>query len=158
MASKVPTASRVNWVAVGIQLLVLGSLVLVFGLLGADPMVGAVVYLVWSWGTKLLLPRDHRRSVSLIKAGRFVDAIPFCESSAAWFARNAWVDRHRAIVMLSPSAWGYREMALANRAFSLSQLGRGKEAMRAYEDMLIEFPESALAGPALTMMRAAQQP
>ena len=48
-------------------------------------------------------------------------------------------------------------MALANRAFCLGQTGRGQEAMRAYEDMLLEFPESALAGPALTMMRAAQQ-
>jgi hypothetical protein len=66
------------------------------------------------------------------------------------------VDRYRAVVMLSSSAWSYREMALANRAFCLGQTGRGQEAMRAYEDMLLEFPQSALAGPALTMMRAAQ--
>jgi hypothetical protein len=157
MASKVPTASRVNWAAVGLQLLVLVSLMVSLGSLGLDPMIGPVIYLSWSWGTKLWLARDHRRSIGLIKAGRYAEAIPHCEASAAWFEQRSWVDRYRAVVMLSSSAWSYREMALANRAFCLGLSGRGQEAMRAYEDMLLEFPESALAGPALTMMRAAQQ-
>jgi hypothetical protein len=120
-------------------------------------MIGPMIYLSWSWGTKRWLARDHRRSIGLIKAGRFSEAIPHCEASAAWFERHDMVDRHRALVMLSSSAWSYREMALANRAFCLGLSGRGPEAMRAYEEMLLEFPESALAGPALIMMRAAQQ-
>jgi hypothetical protein len=157
MASKVPVASRVNWVAVGLQMVVLLCLFLLVGFLGLHLMFAPVIYLTWSWGTKLWLARDHRRSIGLIKAGRFSEAIPHCEASAAWFERHDLVDRHRALVMLSSSAWSYREMALANRAFCLGLSGRGPEAMRAYEDMLLEFPQSALAGPALTMMRAAQQ-
>ncbi len=156
MASKVPTASRINWAAFALQLGVLAALIFLFGSMGAEPMAGAVVYLIWSWGMRLALPREHRRGVALIKAGRFAEAIPHCEASAEWFKRHAWVDKNRAIVMLSPSGWSYREMALANRAFSLAQAGRGQEAMNAYEAMLVEFPGSVLATTPLAMMRAAQ--
>jgi hypothetical protein len=152
----VPTVSRINWAAFALQLGVLAALIFLFGSMGAEPMTGAVVYLLWSWSMRLALPRAHRRSVAYIRSGRFTEALPLCEASAEWFKRNAWVDKYRAIVMLSPSGWSYREMALANHAFSLAQLGRGQEAMKAYEAMLVEFPESVLAHTALTMMRAAQ--
>jgi tetratricopeptide (TPR) repeat protein len=156
MASKVPTATQINWAAIALQLGVLAALIFLFGSMGIEPMVGAVVYLMWSWGMRLALPREHRRGVALIKAGRFEEAIPHCEASADWFKHHAWVDTYRALIMLSPSGWSYREMALANRAFSLAQTGRGQEAMNAYEAMLVEFPDSALATTPLTMMRAAQ--
>ncbi len=156
MASKVPTASRINWAAFALQLGVLAALIFLFGSMGAEPMTGAVVYLLWSWSMRLALPRVHRRSVAYIRSGRFTEALPLCEASAEWFKRHAWVDKYRALIMLSPSAWSYREMALANRAFSLAQLGLGQEAMKAYEAMLAEFPDSVLATTPLNMMRAAQ--
>ena len=83
MASMVPVASRVNWAAVGLQLLVLVSLFLLLGFLGLDPLFVPVIYLSWSWGAKLWLARDHRRSIGLIKAGRYAEAIPHCEASVA---------------------------------------------------------------------------
>jgi hypothetical protein len=46
-------------------------------------MIGPMIYLSWSWGTKRWLARDHRRSIGLIKAGRYAEAIPHCEASVA---------------------------------------------------------------------------
>ncbi len=125
MASMVPVASRVNWAAVGLQLLVLVSLFLLLGFLGLDPLFVPVIYLTWSWGAKLWLARDHRRSIGMIKAGRYAEAIPHCDTSAVWSEQRSWMDRNRAVVMLSSSAWSYREMALAKRAFCLGLSGRG---------------------------------
>ena len=113
-----------NWAAVGLQLLVLVSLMVSLGSLGLDPMIGPVIYLTWSWGTKLWLARDHRRSIGLIKAGRYAEAIPHCDASAAWFEQRSWVDGYRAFDMLSPSAWSHSGMAITDRAFSLARSGR----------------------------------
>jgi hypothetical protein len=83
MASMVPVASRVNWAAVGLQMVVLLCLFLLVGFLGLHLMFAPVIYLSWSWGTKRWLARDHRRSIGLIKAGRYAEAIPHCEASVA---------------------------------------------------------------------------
>jgi tetratricopeptide (TPR) repeat protein len=158
MASKVPVTTRFSWSASALQMLVLTSLVSVTWLLGSSiPFItGPAIYLFWSRYSKFLFTAAHRKGIRHVKAGRFDRAIPLFEESAAYYQRMAWVDRWRALVLLSPSGWGYREMALANRAFCLTQLGRGNEAMEAYEAMLDEFPGSILAEPALRMLRSVQ--
>jgi tetratricopeptide (TPR) repeat protein len=158
MASKVPFATRIAWGAVILQLIILAACVWVAWRLGSSIpfIVGPAIYLVWSNYGKFYFTMAHRKGIQHVKAGRFEKAIPLFEESADYFERHAWIDRWRALVLLSPSGWGYREMALANRAFCFGQLGRGKDAMEAYEAMLKEYPGSPLAEPALRMMRAAQ--
>jgi len=156
MAARVPTTTSTNWAATALHLLILACLAGLAVMIGVDLIWGAIVYLTWSWGSRLIVTREHRAGIRHVKAGRFAEAIPHFERSAALFQRNAWVDRYRAVVLLSPSNWGYREMGLANIAFCQGQLGNGKEAIALYESLLAEYPGSTLAETPLRMMRAAQ--
>jgi TolA-binding protein len=60
--------------------------------------------------------------------------------------------------MMSPSAISYREMALVNIAFSVSQLGQGTDAKEYYQRALDEFPNSAMAKAALRLIESVENP
>ncbi len=80
------------------------------------------------------------------------------EASDASFRRHGWLDRWRLVTMLSPSAIGYREMALRNIGFFQSQLGRKEAAKTAYRRARAEFPESRVARQTLKMIETFEQP
>ncbi|HJT30655.1 MAG TPA: tetratricopeptide repeat protein [Pirellulales bacterium] len=121
-------------------------------------MLGAAAYLAYSIGSRMLIARDHRRGVRLYRQQQFAAAIQAFEDSYQFFARNPWIDRFRSLVMMSPSAMSYREMALCNIAFCYSQLGNGENAQTYYRRALDEFPNSGLAAAALRMIESVQQP
>jgi hypothetical protein len=83
-------------------------------------------------------------------------AIPHFESSYAFFSAHQWIDRFRSVILMSPSAASYREMALVNVAFCYSQLGHGTEAKSVYERALREFPGSPVASSALKLIESAE--
>ena len=112
--------------------------------------------MVLSFVLRYTITLQHRRGVRLMKAQRFEDALPHFEISAEYFGRNRWVDQLRAFTLLSAARMSYREMALCNIAFGLSQLGRGVEAKEAYERVLREYPDNSLAVAALRMILAAE--
>ena len=65
-----------------------------------------------------------------------------------------WIDRFRSIVLMSPSAVSYREMALCNVAFCYTQIGNGERAKEVYRRTLAEFPESGMAAASLRMLES----
>ncbi len=92
----------------------------------------------------------------LTKRGRFAEAIPHYERSLAFFERHAWIDRWRALTMLSSGQLSYREMALVNIAFCYSQLDEGALAESYYRRALAAFPDSVIARTAVRMVEAIQ--
>lgn len=115
---------------------------------------GAVVYLVYSFGSKLLLTPDHRRGVKLMKQGHFKEALQAFQKAVAHIRTNPWIDRYRWIVLLSASSMSYLEMGLCNMAFVNSQMGNGAEARRLYQECLAIAPNNALAIASLKMLDA----
>jgi hypothetical protein len=118
---------------------------------------GVGIYFAYAWLTRSLIPREHRRGIRLVRQGRYEEAIPAFENSLSFFTRHAWIDRLRAITMLSPSKMGYREMALCNKAFCHAQIGQGATATAIYQSVLAEYPDNLMAPAALRMLEAGEQ-
>lgn len=106
---------------------------------------GALGYLVYSFGSKAILLRHHRRGMNLSKLKRFREAIPEFQSSYLFLSKYSWVDKYRFITMLDSSAVPYREMALCNVAFLYVQIEEKASAEKYYRQALEEFPESVMA-------------
>lgn len=122
------------------------------------PLVPIMAYLAYSIGSRILIPRHHRRGMRALKRGDFDTAISQMDASYAFFQRHAWIDRFRWLTMLSPSAMSYREMALLNIAFFQTQLGRRDEAKAAYQRVVAEFPDSLVGKRTMTMIETFETP
>jgi tetratricopeptide (TPR) repeat protein len=158
--SRVPVVRQISWPAVLLQLAAVGGAIAVgvYVVRTSDGMIlGAAVYLTYSIGSRMLIARDHRRGMRLVHNQEYAAAIQAFEDSYSFFARNTWIDRFRAVVMMSASGISYREMALCNIAFCHSQLGDGEKAGSYYRQALDEFPNSGLATAALRMIESARQ-
>ena len=118
---------------------------------------GAGVYVLYSFGSRAMITRDHRAGIVLNSQRRFADAIPYFQRSFEFFDRHDWIDRYRSIVLMTPGAISYREMALVNIAFCYVQIGDGVQACMSYERCLKRFPRNEIALGTLRMMDAAQQ-
>lgn len=117
-------------------------------------VVGFFVHLV---GARHFIPRAHRRGVRHLHKEQFREAIACFADSDRFFSRHPWIDRFRAVVLLSPSSWSYREMALLNMAFAHSQLGEGRKAQEYYRQVATEYPGNKMARNALRLMEASRE-
>src|SRR5262245_29675923 len=130
MTRRAAVVRETRWVYTLIQLVLLGALVATGAILSCSPAgvffaVGG--YLAYAFGSRALLTGDHRRGIRLFRNHQYAEALPHFEQSQAFFERNAWVDRYRVLVILSPSAASYHEMSLLNQAACLIHLRRGAE-------------------------------
>lgn len=158
MSSQTPIIKQTKWLYSAIHLLIMGFIMLIWYLFNSENAIfyGALTYLLLSFSLKNLIPRDHRRGIKNTKLGQFEAAIPYFEKSYAYFKKHEWLDNYRVLTLLSPSQMSYREMALANIAFSFGQIGNGQKSKAYYEKTLEEFPESVLAKSALKLIIAAE--
>lgn len=117
---------------------------------------GPIAYFALLIGLRTLVPRDHRRGIRHVRRGQYELARNCFLESYAFFTRHAWIDRYRAIALLSPSYMSYREMALCNAAFCSMQAGDGKRGEQLYRQALEEFPDSGTASAALNMIESAR--
>ncbi len=152
-----PLVRPVAWSAVVVQVAVLASAVFVGGriLPGEGLLVGSCACLAYSLSVRPTVTRHHRAGIARVKRQDYDGAIACFARSLAFFDRHAWIDRGRALVLLSASGMCYREMALSNMGFCHGQAGRGTEARRCYETCLERFPGSGVAAAALRLMDAA---
>ena len=79
------------------------------------------------------------------------------QESYDFFTRCRWLDRYRAVTLMSLSAISYREMALINIAFAYSQIGDGGKAKEHYERALDDFPNSGMASAALKLINSVER-
>ena len=151
MNDQVPIVRKTSGLSLIPQVLILFALIIVsWKILSPDDfwrgsIWGPAVYLLYSFGSKAILLKHHRRGIQLSKLNRYDDAISEFESSYQFLSRYEWVDRFRSITMLDSSAISYREMALCNIAYSHAQLGEDLPALQYYQRALKEFPESEQA-------------
>jgi tetratricopeptide (TPR) repeat protein len=154
VSSRIPILKQISIVSIAIQ-------VLLFVILGAvfyqidnryyfiyAIVVFYILFLLLRFG----IPRAHIKGVSLYKKGKYEEAIPYFEKSYEFFDKNKWIDKFRFVTMLSSSNISYREMALLNKAFCLAQTGKKKDAITAYKNVLVLFPDSKMAVSALSML------
>ena len=120
-------------------------------------MMGAVLYMLWSFLARAVVTRTYRSGVRLMKKGKFREAIPKFQAALTFFDRHSWIDRFRYLALLSNSRMSYREMSMCNVAFAHSQLGEGREAKALYERALAEYPDSGIAQAALNLIRAGEK-
>jgi hypothetical protein len=154
MASQLPIIRQISLISMVVQI----SLLLIFSL--AFYQIDNRNYLLYSAGcfvlifffVRYILPRDHRKGISLYKRHKFKEAIPFFRNSYDFFKKHQWIDKYRFLVLLSSSKISYTEMALLNKAFCLSQSDQKNEAIAEYKKVLIEFPDSEMATSSLKMM------
>jgi len=154
MASSLPIIRQLAWLSLLPHIAVLLLLVTIAYLLGApEPLlVAAIAYLIISLLLRSTIPRHHRRGMGLFKQERFAEAIPHFSKSYDFFMRHNWVDRWRALTMLSSSRISYKEMALLNVAFCLAQTGERERSIQEYRRVLTEFPGSKVAEAALKLL------
>lgn len=149
--SEVPVVKKIAWVYIVPQLILLFLLTLFFWQaflptsFSMAAAYAAVVYLLYSFGSKSLLLRYHRDGIHLSKLQAFREAIDKFQRSYGFLEKHAWLDKYRFITMLDSSALSYREMALVNIAYSHVQLDEKATALKYYQRALQEFPESELA-------------
>jgi len=149
-----PIIRQVNVIAIIIQLLLVSLLAFIF--YKFDKRNYILYAILINFGLSLLLrnliPRYHRKGVSLYKQKNFQEAIKCFEESYEYFNRYKWLDKYRFIFILNSSKISYLEMALINKAFCQSQLGKKEDAIKTYKKVLEEFPESEMAKASLKML------
>ena len=115
---------------------------------------GAASYLIYSFGSKSVLLRHHRRGMYFAKLNSYENAIREFQLRYEFLQKHQWVDKYRFIVMLDSSAISYREMALCNIAYSHVQLQQPVEALQYYRRALGQFPESQAAKDGIVHVEA----
>ena len=154
--SQTPIVRPVSWLNAGVTLGIL-AVFLVIGFVlnrSVGVVVGAGLYLALSQSLRNVIAQHHRNGVRHSKRKEFERSISEFQKSAAFFRDHEWIDRFRAITMLSAAGMRYREMALVSLGFCYAQIGDGLRARQSYEQSLIEFPDNEMAKAALRLMDA----
>jgi tetratricopeptide (TPR) repeat protein len=163
MSANMPIDIRIAWLYTLPHLLVMFGLILVLwkiqfpNIFDLAMLYGALGYLVYSFVSKALLLRHHRRGIKLSKLKLFREAIPEFQSSYSFLSKYSWLDKYRFITMLDSSALPYREMALCNVAFSYAQVEEKSRAEEYYRKALEEFPESIMAKSGLEYVESGER-
>ncbi len=164
MSSKKPAIRLTSWRMVIPQLVVMLLLiVLVAAVFKPQPPVlavtiGAGIFLLYSYSIRWLLLKPHKQGLKLTFAGEYQAAIASHETSLRFFERYPWIDRFRALTLMTPSAFSFAEMALLNMAYCYGQLGDIEAAKAFYQQTLNQYPDNEVAAAALNLINAAQNP
>lgn len=118
-------------------------------------VLGAVCYLVMSVVLRTVLCRHHRAAIRHCRRLEYAEAIPDFRRSVEFFGRHPWLDRFRAITLLSAARMSYREMGWVSLGFCYGQVGDGANARLCYHGCLAEYPGNEMAQAALRLMDAA---
>ncbi len=159
MQSKTPTFRQISWLLVIPQMLVMAGIIAVLYAVFKPTAwerpvaLGAAIYLLYSYGSRWLLCRSQRQGMELARQKRYKEAIARFEQSYQFFSKYAWIDRFRSVVLMTPSAIGYREMALINIAYCYVQLKNISQAKAYYQKTLTEFPNSERAKVSLQAIK-----
>lgn len=153
--SRTPIIKPVVWSNVAINLVLLAVACAVGYLVHPRHgiLFAAAAFVILSVILRGALAKHHKLGVSLCRQNRFDEAILEFDKSLAFFNKYEWIDRFRAITLLS-AGLPYREMALVSKAFCYAQLGQGQRAQETYEECLRRFPDSQLAASALRFLEA----
>lgn len=118
-------------------------------------VVGVILFWITSLSLRNILASHHRSAIRYCASKQWANAIEEYRKSIEFFSQYPWVDRYRAVTMLS-SGLSYREMGFLGLGFCYGQIGKGDEAFSTYRQCLAEFPNSQMAATALRLMESAK--
>jgi tetratricopeptide (TPR) repeat protein len=112
-------------------------------------LLSVLAFIMLSIYLKIIIPRSHRRGILFIKKNNYESALLCFHVSYRFFKRFYWIDKYRALFLLSASKLSYQEMALANMGFCYIRLDKTDEARKMYTRLLKEYPKNHQARQAL---------
>ena len=147
MSANVPIVRQVSWPAIIIIILVWGLFIAtaVFFFQKHGYFIGVVLFMLITILLQQAIPKSHNKGMKAIKQKDFKTALAYFKQSADYFTRYTWVDKYRALTLLSASKMCYREMALCNIAFCYVQTMEAEKAKALYEQILKEYPDNGIA-------------
>jgi tetratricopeptide (TPR) repeat protein len=154
MASRMPIVKQASFVSLAVQIVIMGILLFLFYQMNENFfwLPAIITFYIIFFLLRKIIPRSHRKGISLYKKREFESAVPYFQDSYAFFKKHEWVDKYRFFTMLSSSRISYSEMALLNIAFCQSQAGKKEDAIKSYKRVLEEFGDSEMAVSALKML------
>ncbi len=157
MSQSDPRSRSILWFAVANQALFLVVVsVIIWRLTGSlwIGLAGWALVAVWLRWIRSILLAPYRQGLRLIEEERFNEAAAAFEQGYRFFERFSFVDTFRAILLLSPSRMGYRELGLTNLGYAYLRAGEREKAKGAFERLQREFPHSRAAGVGLRQLAA----
>ena len=133
------------------QLLVIVLLTVIFNYLGLENalFIALIIYLPLAFLLKRVVPINQTKGVAMVKAGNIEGALDQFQKSYLFFSNYPWLDKYRALLLLTINNLSYTEMALLNAAYCYDLLGDKVKAEEVYKEILIKFPDSLRAKAAL---------
>jgi hypothetical protein len=113
--------------------------------------VGGALLMLYVLLSRLIFTGDHQLALWHLAHQEYELAIPRLEASHAYFSRRRWLDALRFVLLLSPTGYRYREMAMLGLGFCHAQLGH-TEALDWYAACLRDHPRNPTAKAALSLM------
>lgn len=131
-------------------------LIPVFGLIIGAVLTILAVLMYISLATQLVAG-DLFRGFKLVRAQHYDQALAMFERCYDYFSRHPWIDDYRYILLLNPSVMTFREMSLFNMACCHFYLNDGIRMYQAYQRLLEEYPDNAIAQSMLRMVEICRQ-
>lgn len=159
MPSQVPIVrSNTNWFFLSIHILFIAFLAYLFKqeTTFSGLSIAVICYLLINYILKHTVSRQFFKGMRLVKRGDFERGMFYFQRSVDFFEAHPWVDRYRYITLLAAGDMTFHELSLCNYAFCLSQMGRGKEALLIYEEILAIYPKNMLAITAVRSLSSMQ--
>lgn len=147
MSANVPIVRAASWLAVIVIIFVWIIFMAIFTFLfQIDGIyIGSILFFILMVLLQRLIPTSLIKGMKAIKKNDFKTALEFFNKSVDFFTQYDWVDKYRAITLLSAAKMSYREMSLCNIAFCYSQTNEGEKAKDLYEQILKEYPDNGIA-------------
>lgn len=140
----------------GLFVVVVLTAVLLAGCVVLSParglQVGGSLLMLYVLLSRLIFTGDHQLALWHLAHQEYELAIPRLEASFEYFTRRTWLDRLRFVLMLSPTGYRYREMAMLGLGYCHAQLGH-TEALDWYARCHAAYPHNPTAKAALALLR-----
>ena len=72
--------------------------------------------------------------------------------SKTFFEKYAWIDKYRALILMSPSVYTYHEMAMMNLAYIHLEKEDIFRAAQYYRETINHYPENQIAAKTLKLI------
>lgn len=104
-------------------------------------------------GVRFLVFPKLNRGVKLLKKARYEEALTIFQETSEYFSRHPRLDQYRWLLRMDSTSMSYREISLINIAACYFHLGQAEQSKLAYEKVLAEYPENAIALNALKAIK-----
>lgn len=144
MSKKQQIIHRIKYSALVPQIAVFLFIGLVLQQLKVDKywLISLSLYLLLTGYLKIIIPKSHRKGLFYLKKGEFEGSAFAFMRSYQFFKKHEWLDKYRALTLLSLSAFSYSEMALMNIIYCYERINKPAEAKKYFSLLKAEYPDN----------------